>query len=196
MSFKGQKMSSRLGGAPMAIDLLNAVTEEVIEKAPDMAVDNAADQVAISAIKFSILRAKAGSNINFDPDTSLSFEGDSGPYLQYTAVRAGSLLQKAEKLNLLPNVNTVIDGYVTTDVEKYLNMFDEVVVQSIGEWAPHYLATYLLELAHSFNTWYAGTKIVDIDNINAPQQLAIVLAVRKTLMQGLNILGIQIPNKM
>ncbi len=196
MSFKGQKMSSRLGGVPLAVDLLNAVTEEVIEKAPDMAVDNAADQVAISAIKFSILRAKAGSNINFDPDTSLSFEGDSGPYLQYTAVRAGSLLQKAEKLDLLPNVNKVADGYVTTDVEKYLNMFDEVVAQSIGEWAPHYVATYLLELAHSFNTWYAGTKIVDVENTNAPQQLAIVFAVRKTLMEGLKILGIETPNKM
>ncbi len=196
MSFKGQKMSSRLGGVPLAVDLLNAVTEEVIEKAPDMAVDNAADQVAISAIKFSILRAKAGSNINFDPDTSLSFEGDSGPYLQYTAVRAGSLLQKAEKLDLLPNVNKVADGYVTTDVEKYLNMFDEVVAQSIGEWAPHYVATYLLELAHSFNTWYAGTKIVDVENTNAPQQLAIVFAVRKTLMDGLKILGIETPNKM
>jgi arginyl-tRNA synthetase len=196
MSFKGQKMSSRLGGAPMAIDLLNAVTDEVVEKAPDLATNGGADQIAISAIKFSILRAKAGSNINFDPDTSLSFEGDSGPYLQYTAVRAGSLLQKAAGLNLLPNINTVSDSHVTTDVEKYLNMFDEVVAQSINEWAPHYVANYLLELAHSFNTWYAGTKIVDIENINAPQQLAIVLAVRKTLMQGLNILGIETPDKM
>ncbi len=196
MSFKGQKMSSRLGGVPLAVDLLNAVTEEVIEKAPDMAAGNAADQIAISAIKFSILRAKAGSNINFDPDTSLSFEGDSGPYLQYTAVRAGSLLQKAEKLNLLPKAGIVNEGYTTTDVEKYLNMFDEVVAQSINEWAPHYLAIYLLELAHSFNTWYAGTKIVDVDNLNAPQQLAVVLAVRKTLIEGLDMLGIQTPDKM
>lgn len=196
MSFKGQKMSSRLGGVPLAVDLLNAVTDEVVEKAPDLATNGGADQIAISAIKFSILRAKAGSNINFDPDTSLSFEGDSGPYLQYTAVRAGSLLQKAAGLNLLPNANMFGEGYVTTDVEKYLNMFDEVVAQSINEWAPHYVANYLLELAHSFNTWYAGTKIVDVDNVNAPQQLAIVLAVRKTLMQGLNTLGIETPDKM
>jgi arginyl-tRNA synthetase len=196
MSFKGQKMSSRLGGVPLAVDLLNTVTDEVVEKAPDLATNGGADQIAISAIKFSILRAKAGSNINFDPDTSLSFEGDSGPYLQYTAVRAGSLLQKAADLNLLPNANMFSEGYVTTDVEKYLNMFDEVVAQSINEWAPHYLATYLLELAHSFNTWYAGTKIVDVENLNAPQQLAIVLAVRKTLIQGLNILGIETPDKM
>lgn len=200
MSFKGQKMSSRLGGVPLAVDLLSAVVDEVIEKAPDLIIDSDADEIAISAIKFSILRAKAGSNINFDPDTSLSFEGDSGPYLQYTAVRAGSLLQKAEKLNLLPSLlpkaNTITDGYVTTDVEKYLNMFDEVVAQSINEWAPHYVATYLLELAHSFNTWYAGTKIVDVENLNAPQQLAIVFGVRKILMEGLKILGIETPNKM
>jgi arginyl-tRNA synthetase len=195
MSFKGQKMSSRLGGVPLAVDLLNTVAEEVTERAPEMAGIKA-DQVAISAIKFSILRAKAGSNINFDPETSLSFEGDSGPYLQYTAVRAGSLLQKASGLNLLPNANIISDSYVTTDVEKYLNMFDEVVMQSVNEWAPHYIATYLLELAHSFNTWYAGTKIVDAENLNAPQQLAIVLAVQKTLIQGLQILGIQTPEKM
>lgn len=197
MSFKGQKMSSRLGGVPLAVDLLNAVTDEVVEKAPDLATNGGADQIAISAIKFSILRAKAGSNINFDPETSLSFEGDSGPYLQYTAVRAGSLLAKAKDLGMLPKINENInDEYFTTDVEKYLNMFDEVVMQSINEWAPHYIATYLLELAHSFNTWYAGTKIVDTENVNAPQQLTIVLAVQKTLIQGLQILGIETPDRM
>lgn len=197
MSFKGQKMSSRLGGVPLAVDLLNAVTDEVKEKAPDIMTDSIADQVAISAIKFSILRAKAGSNINFDPNTSLSFEGDSGPYLQYTAVRAGSLLAKAEGLGILPKINENINEEdIVTDVDKYLNMFDEVVMQSVNEWAPHYITTYLLELAHSFNTWYAGTKIVDTDNKNAQQQLAIVLAVQKTLMQGLNILGIQTPERM
>lgn len=197
MSFKGQKMSSRLGGVPLAVDLLNAVTDEVVEKAPDLATNGGADQIAISAIKFSILRAKAGSNINFDPETSLSFEGDSGPYLQYTAVRAGSLLAKAKALGMLPKINENIndEGFVT-DVEKYLNMFDEVVMQSVNEWAPHYIATYLLELSHSFNTWYAGTKIVDVENVNAPQQLSIVLAVQKTLIQGLNILGIETPDRM
>lgn len=195
MSFKGQKMSSRLGGVPLAVDLINTVFDEVQQKAPDL-TNETVDQIAISAIKFSILRARAGSNINFDPDTSLSFEGDSGPYLQYTAVRASSLLQKAASLNLLPNANVMVDGYTTTDVEKYLNMFDGVVAQSINEWAPHYIATYLLDLAHSFNTWYAGNKIVDTKNINASHQLAIVLAVHKILKQGLNLLGIDVPNKM
>src|SRR3989338_1547992 len=198
MSFKGQKMSSRLGGVPLAVDLLDTVVDEVVERAPEMD-NNSADKVAISAIKFSILRAKAGSNINFDPDTSLSFEGDSGPYLQYTTVRAGSLLKKAEGLGLMPDTNFVFNltaNYIVTDVEKYLAMFDEVVSQSINEWAPHYIATYLLELAHSFNTWYAGTKIVDVQNLNAPQQLAVVLAVQKTLTRGLHLLGIETPEKM
>ena len=80
MSFKGQKMSSRLGGVPTAEAILNAVREEIRERSPDLS-DESQDAITIAALKFVILRTMAGKNINFDPDASLSFEGDSGPHL-------------------------------------------------------------------------------------------------------------------
>ena len=98
MSFKGQKMSSRLGGVPLAADMIDAVSDEVLEVSAGRDIDEKTkNDIAIAAIKFSILRAKPGMNINFDPETSLSFEGDSGPYLQYTHARIQTLIEKAKE---------------------------------------------------------------------------------------------------
>lgn len=193
MSFKGQKMSSRLGGVPLVEDILSAVKEEVKEKNPDI-TEHSAQQIGIGAIKFAILKAKAGMNIDFDPDTSLSFEGDSGPYLQYTAVRAQSLLTKGGR-------NTVsVDGLPmhpgTEILEKVLTRFPEVVLRSQNEWAPHYLVTYLTELAQYFNSWYGQGKIIDEDTDATTYRLAVVAAVRQTLENGLWMLGIEVPEKM
>jgi arginyl-tRNA synthetase len=106
MSFQGQKMSSRLGNTPLVTDMLDTVLEEVNERSGDRAIDNTTkESIAIGAIKFAILRAKPGMNINFDPETSLSFEGDSGPYLQYTHARIASLLEKAAVEGLAPKYN-------------------------------------------------------------------------------------------
>jgi arginyl-tRNA synthetase len=98
MSFKGQKMSSRLGGVPLAVEVIDAVLEEVRERSAERSIATSTmDMIAIGAIKYAILRSKPGQNINFDPETSLSFEGDSGPYLQYTHARIATLLEKAER---------------------------------------------------------------------------------------------------
>ena len=191
MSFKGQKMSSRLGGVPLAQTLIETVGEEVREKARDN--DSASsDAIAIGAIKFSILRAAAGKDINFDPETSLSFEGDSGPYLQYSVVRAGSILAKAG--DVVPST-TLPQPWSTTNVEKLLIHYPEVVVHAIEDWSPHHLVTYLLELAQSFNSWYGNTKIID-DTPDSPYKLALTKAFAQTMHNGLALLGIKVPEKM
>ncbi len=192
MTFKGQKMSSRLGGVPLAEDLLNAVLDDVKEKSADLD-DATKDKVAIAALKFSILRAQAGKNIDFDPETSLSFEGDSGPYLQYAGVRANSVLEKA---GVLPKAESKNTKREISDVEKLLVHFPEVVENSINSWAPHYLTTYLLELAQSFNSWYAHTKIIDETNPNMPYNLAITKSVAQVIKNGLELLGISLPERM
>ncbi len=195
MSFKGQKMSSRLGGVPIAATLLDALHEEVEIKSPGMDA-TLADKIAIAALKFTIVRVMAGKNMNFDPDTSLSFEGDSGPYLQYTAVRARSILQKAkETVNAQPDAKN-ITGDTISDVEKYLVRFPEVVEQCITEWAPHYLATYLLALAQAFNSWYAQVKIIDEENPDMAYHLALTEATAQIIENGLSLLGIDVPEKM
>jgi len=191
MSFKGQKMSSRLGGVPLAETLIQTVGEEVEEKARD--TDTASrDAIAIGAIKFSILRAAAGKDINFDPETSLSFEGDSGPYLQYSTVRAGSILTKAE--SIVPTT-TLPEGWMTTTLEKVLIHYPETVAYAIEDWSPHHLVTYLLELSQAFNSWYGNTKIFD-DSAESPYKLALTQAFAQTMHNGLSLLGIKVPEKM
>ncbi len=193
MSFKGQKMSSRLGGVPIVEDVLAAVTDEVTEKNPDVSPESA-EAIGNAAIKFAILRAAAGKDIDFDPDTSLSFEGDSGPYLQYTAVRACSLLSKGGTAGITPDSEISVEG--TEILERLIARFPEVVKSAQLEWMPHYLVTYLCELAQAFNSWYGQGKIINEDKSATAYRLAIVDALRQTLVNGLWILGIKVPEKM
>ena len=195
MSFAGKKMSSRLGGVPLATAIIEAVSEEVRSKRDDVD-EEVAEMIAIAAIKFAILRVASGKNINFDPETSLSFEGDSGPYLQYTAVRAASVVRKAKEADLIKSDMKHSDERVISDVERILTRFPEVVEMSIEEWAPHHLITYLLELAQSYNSWYANTKVLDESNAYMQNNIALTSAVNMVIKNGLNLLGIEVPAKM
>lgn len=199
MSFKGAKMSSRLGNVPLVEDILSAVMEEVKNK--NLETDpETARMIAIAAIKFTILRTQAGKDINFDPETSLSFEGDSGPYLQYTAVRAGSLLQKGKALGIIPQISTPAEARPlqsgTEMLERLIARFPEIITRAQTEWAPHYIVTYLSELAQEFNSWYGQGKIIDEDEAATAYRLMIVSATRQTLINGLWVLGIEVPEKM
>lgn len=195
MTFKGQKMSSRLGGVPLVTDLIDAVSDEAREKAGDKARPETTEMVAIAALKFSILRAKPGQNINFDPETSLSFEGDSGPYLQYTHARLSSLIEKAAAEGITPSQNPTYDELF--DVHKLLYRFPEMVRDAITEYAPHTVAVYLLELARAFNSYYGSNKIIDTDDREGTaNRLALVVAVQTVIKNGLYLLGIQAPEKM
>ncbi len=191
MSFKGQKMSSRLGGVPLAETLIDTITEETKEKNASLSVETT-DAIAIAALKFSILRAMAGKDINFDPETSLSFEGDSGPYLQYSTVRAQSVLQKAGDTSSL----ALPEGWQVTDLEKILIHFPEVVEHAIRDWSPHFVVTYLLELAQAFNSWYGNTKIIDAADPASAYKLSLTKAFTQTMTNGLYLLGISVPEKM
>ncbi len=194
MTLKGQKMSSRLGGVPLAKDIIDIIVEDVKEKSKDLSKKDC-EIVAISALKFTILRAMAGKNINFDPETSLSFEGDSGPYMQYSIVRANSVLEKAN------NLGYKIDKYISsdkeeTDFEKMICRFPYIVSRSTEEWAPHHIVGYLLELARMFNGWYGNTKLIDEENVDMFYNIVITKAFVQTMKNGLYLLGIETPDKM
>ncbi len=194
MSFKGQKMSSRLGGVPLAKDILDLIIEDVKEKSKDLKEEDC-QVIAISALKFTILRAMAGKNINFDPETSLSFEGDSGPYLQYSVVRANSVLEKASSLGYKVNGNISSKGE-QSDFEKMICQFPDIIERSVKEWAPHHLVGYLLELARMFNSWYGNTKLIDEENPDMIYNIAVTKAFTQTMKNGLWLLGIEVPNRM
>jgi arginyl-tRNA synthetase len=195
------KMSSRTGDVVMAETLIEDVRTKVAEKVAERDYDenlkqDVIEKVALGSLKYSILKQAIGRDIIFDFDKSLSFEGDSGPYLQYTAARSASILRKAEAEGFSVIGGVQPDDWEVTNVEKVVNRFPEVVRESYDELAPQKLISYLTELASDFNSFYNSTKIIDKDDSSTNYKIGIVQAVLIILQNGLEILGIDLPDKM
>ncbi|MCI5108885.1 MAG: arginine--tRNA ligase [Candidatus Pacebacteria bacterium] len=183
MRLSSGKMSSRKGNIITGEDLLEEVEKLARGKADDVSLS---EKVAVGAIKYSILKQSPSKDIVFDFDKSLSFEGDSGPYLQYTLARINSVIEKAETTSEMKDYSENAEVLV-----KLITRFPEVIERSVSEYSPHYIATYLIELSSSFNAFYAKEKISDDSN-----NLAITKVVRIILSKGLHLLAIPTPEKM
>jgi arginyl-tRNA synthetase len=191
------KMSSRKGNVLTGESLLEEMEEEARAKAEASRaddIDELTKMVAVAALKYQILRQAPGTNIVFDKERALSFEGDSGPYLQYTHARLVSVLQKAKAANVQVSYKVLPED--TYLIEKIITRYEEVVAEALIERAPHKVTTYLTELAGAFNTFYAHEKIADGSDPFAPYKLAVAQAVQSTLKNGLWILGIKAPEQM
>jgi len=196
------KMSSRTGKVITGEVLILQVEELVHEKVKDREMSaeekkELAQVVAVGAIKYSILRQAIGGDIIFDFEKSISFEGDSGPYLQYSYVRAKAVLKKAKEADIQPVVEVRPQQLgETTTLEKLLVRFPEVVERAGTEYEPHFVTTYLTELAGVFNSWYANGKIVDANDPTSPYKLTLTKAFTEVMKNGLWLLGIKVPEKM
>ena len=188
------KMSSRTGDVITA----EALIEEVKKKV------KGDEAVAIGAIKYMILRQAVGNDVIFDMEKSVSTEGDSGVYLQYAYARTNSLLEKAKSLaEKSQTLNTDSQGLTlesetlrnTHEIERLLYRFPEVVERAGKEYAPHYITTYLTELAGSFNNFYANEQVIG-DSPESGYRLAIVQAFNIVMKNGLGVLGIPAPERM
>ena len=192
------KMSSRTGNVITAVSLIDEVEQAIIEKMTDREISpeekkEIAEIIAIGALKYSILRQSIGKDIVFDFETSVSFEGDSGPYLQYATVRARSILKKAR--DIVPS-ETVPHNWQTTPLERMIERYPHVVARAGEEYAPHYIVTYLVELAGAFNAFYASTKIIDSSDTASPYKLALTQSFANIMTFGLALLGIKVPDSM
>ncbi len=192
------KMSSRTGdvitGESLIIDAEERVREKMKERNFNSEEESRiAQQVAVGAIKYSILKQSPGKDIIFDMEQALSFEGDSGPYLQYSYVRANSVLEKLDgevKFDF-PTTSTKEQEYL----EKIVYRLPEITEQAIKEMAPQNITTYLIELAAAFNSYYATNKILDAGD-DTPYRIALTKAFATVMENGLTILGIPSPDKM
>ena len=196
----GEKMSSRKGNVLTGESLLADLRKEAVARAKETRADDVeqlAGQIAVAALKYQILRQTVGSDIVFDVKQAFSFEGDSGPYLQYTYARCRSVSAKAEEVGVMPfesDVGTVPD--VVYAVERLVCRFDEMVAVAFRTRSPHHLVAYLTELAGAFNSLYAAERIADKNDSCASYKVAITRAVAQTLRNGLWILGIDSPDQM
>ena len=159
-----------------------------------------AEIIAVGAIKYTILRQAIGGNVVFDNAASISFEGDSGPYLQYSAVRAKSILERAvgtiQQLNDLTIEQFDIGDIKVGLLEKLIVRFADIAGRANEEYAPQIVANYLVQLAGAFNAFYATQTIVDEKDPLSPYRVMLTKAFLKTITEGLWLLGIKVPERM
>ncbi len=190
------KMGSRTGDVITAESLIESVSEKVREKMLSSQKDLSSDKelvssIAVGAIKYSILRQAPGKDIVFDFDSALSFEGDSGPYLQYTNARINSLLEKGRGSGIYPQFSPDLPQ---SDLEKTLYRFPEIVSRAYEELSPQHIATFLIEVAGQFNAFYGQNLILDEKERGVSQhRLGIAQATSIVLQNGLFLLGIRAP---
>ncbi|MFN3693330.1 MAG: arginine--tRNA ligase [Candidatus Paceibacteria bacterium] len=192
------KMSSRTGDVIPALEFIEDVAatarERIDASGVSRATDTLATQIAVAAIKYATLKGSIFQDSVFDKEKALSFEGDSGPYLQYTYARCLSVLEKARDVGIEPQLAPAPE--VPYVLERILYRFPEAVEEALDERAPHTVVTYLTELAGEFNSFYAHEMIADASDIYAPYKTLLTSAVATTLKNGLWVLGIEAPERL
>jgi arginyl-tRNA synthetase len=198
--FKDGKMSTRSGKVIFAEDVLNEaheiVSKMMAEKNPDLANKDAiAWKVATGAVFFNDLVNDKAKDVEFDWARVTSTEGDSGPYVQYTAVRCKSILRKYGKpVPVKPVIN--LDVEEEQKLIFSLLRFSEVLEASFKQFKPNILAQYLLELCSHFSHFYHKCRILGEESAVENSRICLIGATEKVLVHGLRILNIESPEAM
>jgi arginyl-tRNA synthetase len=196
------RMKSREGTVVDADDLMSEVAglaeTEIHKRYGDMdkkEVKFRSEFIGIGAIKFLMLKSDASKDTIFNPQESVSFEGETGPYLQYTHARACSILRK------IKNIEKVKDFSLLREKEEFelikqLYNFPERVKETVKHYKPHIICRYLLDLAQSFNEFYHTHQVISQSKDLMNARLMLVDAVRQVLSNGLSLLDIHAPEEM
>ncbi len=203
------KMKSREGTVVDADDLMEEMvsaarrTSEELGKFADMTENERNDIariVGMGALKYFILKVDARKNMLFNPEESIDFNGNTGPFIQYTYARIRSIMRKAEAEGIvLPGVlpNTLPLNEKEVQLIQKLNSFETVVEQAGKDYSPSGIANYCYELTKDFNQFYHDYSILNAESAEA-KTLRLVLAknVAKTIKNGMQLLGIEVPERM
>ncbi len=203
MTIKGfGKMSSRTGNVTYIdelIDDIKAIIKEKIvkEDIDEVEKDRIAEKVGIASLKYSSLKVGRLTNTAFDFETSLSFDGDSGPYLMYTYARAKSILRQAGEFDKEIVLENVLNNLYEIKLLKHLGRFPELVLSAALNYAPNFVAEYLFELAQKFNQFYTNCSVLNAENEQDKiARLKLVSVTAQVLKNGLGLLGIETVERM
>ena len=189
------KMSSRTGQIINAVTLIEEVKSRV-KSAFSMKDDVLVQIIALAAVKYSFLKSDAFKNISFDMERSIAKDGDSGPYLLYTFVRTQSILkQSKEKKDVQIEVPSTLENEEEVLLRK-LYLFPEFIEKALEYNSPHFIATFLFDLAQSYNIFYQKHPVLKSEGEVRQFRLLLTESVGKILKQGLYLLGIETVDKM
>ena len=196
------KMSTRLGNVVKIEDLINGTIEKaqeiIAEKNPQLEnKEEVAKKVGIWAIVFNTLSTATVKDQIFDWNTALNFQGETGPYIQYTYVRTKSVLEKAGYTPKYQDVKieNLLDEY-SLEILKLIYNFEDTLIQVTEKNEPSILSRYLIDLAKAYSSFYNENKIIVEDKDVQNARVYLTYATGKVLKQGAELLGMQMPEKM
>lgn len=202
VSLEGAKLSTRSGNVIYAEDILleaiSKIREIIEEKNPDLPdKDETAKKIGVGAVLFNDLYNQRIKDVSFKWEKLLNFDGETGPYVQYTHARCASILRKVEGFD----ANADIDYSQITDPEaidllKEISRFPKVVVDAADKYEPSVVARFAVDVAQSFNKFYNACRI-NVEEANTRNaRVMLVLLTKKTIKDALALLGIDCPEQM
>jgi len=195
-----EKMSSRKGkiiDAQWLLDETKSKVLAVMEKNGKGEKQEIAEKIAQAAIKYAFLKVGVGRDVIFDFEKSISFDGDTGPYLLYVYARGNSLLKDSESEGIGNIcVGSCLENPYTKELLGHISKHENAVLNSGISYSPAILCQYLFDLGQKFNNFYQNVRILDAQDDERAFLLSIVEATMLTMKEGLNLLGIQVVEQM
>ena len=200
------KMKSREGTVVDADDLMAEMikearkTSEELGKFDDMTDEERSEIsriVGLGALKYFILKVDARKNMLFNPEESIDFNGNTGPFIQYTYARIRSILRKAEELGLKAEATKVSLAQKEIDIIQKISEYSAAVAQAGKDYSPSGISNYCYELTKQFNQFYHDFSILNAETEEQKKfRLLIAQNVAKTIRNGMTLLGIEVPERM
>jgi len=193
IKFGNEIMATRKGDIILLEDVLAKTIAKAEKEIKKRKTKGDAEKIGVGAIKYSILKTAPSADVHFSWEQALNFEGDSGPYIQYSYARASSIIRKAGKFN---KSKIKISDLASSEnnLVKKISMFPEIVINSEKTMNPSIIANYSFELAQIFNEFYHSCPV--IGDKSESFRLILVDAFRTTLKNALYLLGIEVLEEM
>ena len=198
-------MKSREGTVVDADDLMQEMYETAKQKAQELGkLENLTEEekeksyeiVGLGALKYFMLKVDPKKKMLFNPEESIDFNGNTGPFIQYTYARIQSLLSKVESINFDATKSIYLNDF-EKELLTLLMDYREVVAKSANALSPAHIANYVYELVKSYNAFYQNNPILNNENIDVKNfRLALSELVGATIKKSLNLLGIGVVNRM
>jgi arginyl-tRNA synthetase len=200
MKIEGQKMSTRRGKVVFLEDVLNEAVERALqkieEKNPTLAdKEEVAEAIGIGAVVFGDLKNTRTLEVDFTLEEVLNFDGETGPYLQYTFARTQSILTKSKDIGGISADYQYIADPHSWRLMKTLSLYPEVLAKAAERLEPSVLARYLIDLAQDFNRFYHNVRVLTDTDTEQFTKMELVRAVSQCLQKGLTLLGLKPPRE-